>query len=147
MHQKSLEEDSVTVSLEKASFGQDDMANLIVNNLDAIYVSDGEKFVPVTKEDIYFIDINKCKLNIKLNSNDENTEAVKPNDKNTETYHYNYKQADILLSNTIKNNSKQNILKECDFSDKHIYISNSVSCSGSGSGLGLGYLSYGLDLI
>lgn len=137
MKQKSLEEDSVTVSLDRSNFGQDDMANLIVDSFDTIYVSNGDDFVPITKEDIYFINFNTCKVNVKLNSNDENTEIYRP------THH----DLDDLLLPQVGPNAHVNSTFEVNSSHEYNFSHNTSFPCGSGSGSVWGCLSYGLELI
>lgn len=119
--EKNKEE--ITVDIDRRNFNQDEIASLMENSTNISYLSDKNDYVPISKEEIRFLDINKHTLKIQMN-----TKAKILSEKETNVF--------------IPQNQNSSI--------SPIYSSGSSSArwsSGSGSSSGSGVYWYGLDLI
>ena len=143
MAQKSSDENTVLLKLNHIDYDQDTMACLIDKSISPVSVAYGDMVNTVNKENIHFVDINNCAIEVKLKSNDE--------------YFANYSD-DNIQSKEICNVSSKNITSETRNINQVIKNTGKYKkiiqsrletnfSSGSGSGSGSAYLSYGVDII
>jgi hypothetical protein len=114
------DEEEVTVDIDRNTFSQDEIANIMEQSSNISYLSNNG-YIPISKEKVRYLDINKHLLKIKMNNNTE--------------------------LNNILDDSKQNIncqTQSCSISSGYL---SSIVGSGFSSGSGSGVYWYGLDLI
>lgn len=115
------DEEEITVDIDRRNFNQEEIASLMERSINISYLSNENDYIPISKEEVRYIDINKHTLKIKMN-----TKAKILNEKETNIF--------------IPHNYNSSI--------SPVYSSGSRSAWwGSGSSTGSGVYWYGLDLI
>ena len=129
----------ISISLDRETYSQDEMASLIENSIDTIFLAKEDYYIPLSKEDIHYIDINECSLIIKV-----------PVNFDIETQNYDNTISSDKNTNKVR---KENLSSSAyDLSELFVDsdISKNTSLNGSGfyySSSGKTLLGYGLDLI
>lgn len=133
----------ISISLDRETYSQDEMASLIENSIDTIFLVKEDYYIPLSKEDIHYIDINESSLIIKI-----------PVNFDIETQNYdNTISSDKNLNIPTNKVQKENLVSSAyDLRDLFVDsgVSKNTSLNGSGfyySSSGKTLLGYGLDLI
>lgn len=115
--------DLISVSLNKKIYSQDEMAILIEGSIGTIFIVKDNLYIPLSKEESHFIDINELTVIIKV-----------PVDFNSD------KMKSHITSNDKKSSNSNNREKKFN---RTLLCESSIHGSSSSSG----FLGYGLDLI
>ena len=115
------DKEEITVDIDRRNFNQEEIASLMESSTNISYLSNENDYVPISKKEVRYLDINKHTLKIQMN-----TKAKSLNEKETNIF--------------IPHNYNSSI--------SPMYSSGSGSAWwGSGSSIGSGVYWYGLDLI
>lgn len=115
--------DLISVSLDSKIYSQDEMAILIESSIGTIFIVKDNLYIPLSKDEIHFIDINKLTVIVKVSANfnsDKMKSYITSNDKKY-----------------LNSNNKENELNRTLLCESSIYASSSSSK----------FLGYGLNLI
>ena len=116
----AINNEEITVDVDKKNYNQDEIANFMENSTYISYLSNENDYIPISKEDVRYLDINKHALKVKMN---------------TKAKVQTGKEANI----NVTNNHNSSI--------SPYYSSSAAWGSGSSTGSGSGVYWYGLDLI
>ena len=126
----------ISISLDRETYSQDEMASLIENSIDTIFLAKEDYYIPLSKEDIHYININECSLIIKV-----------PVNFDIETQNYdNTISSDKNLNIPTNKVQKENLVSSA-YDLRELFIDSDVSKNTSLNGSGFYYSSYGKTLL